>query len=167
MAPKTAVNKGKGKRVVGPSDDPAVSSAFLVVHPSVPIPPQGAFGVDGTQAMEYDFHYSSFEGIPMFGDREQEELELLSEPSISTFRHLITDAPLESINRDQIVKHVFLFGDSSEDPVLLELGTYRWLRRGGGSAWRRGEAGEMGETVVSGEGELDLRFLFFICNGGL
>ncbi|ONK68183.1 uncharacterized protein A4U43_C05F8490 [Asparagus officinalis] len=128
MAPKTVVNKGKGKGVTGPSDDPAVSSAFSIVHLSVPIPPHGAFGADGTQAMEYDFHYSSLEGIPMFGDREQEELELLSEPSISIFRHLITDAPLESISCDQIVKHVFLFGDSSKDLILLELGTYQWLR---------------------------------------
>ncbi|ONK67283.1 uncharacterized protein A4U43_C06F18530 [Asparagus officinalis] len=97
----------------------------LVVHPSIPISLHGAFGVDDTQAMEYDFHYSSLEGIPMFGDREQEELKLLSEGSISTFRCLITDAPLESINRDQIMKPVFLYEDSSEDPVLLELGTYR------------------------------------------
>ncbi|ONK66188.1 uncharacterized protein A4U43_C06F5100 [Asparagus officinalis] len=121
MAPKTAVNKGKGKKVAGPSYDPADSSVFSIVHPSVPIPLHGAFGADGTQTMEYDFHYSSLEGIPMFGDREQEELGLLFEPSISTFRRLITDAPLELINRDHIVKPVFLFGDSSEDPVLLEL----------------------------------------------
>ncbi|ONK76265.1 uncharacterized protein A4U43_C03F25810 [Asparagus officinalis] len=70
MAPKTAMNKGKGKGVAGPSDDPTVSSAFSVVYPSIPIPQQGAFGADGTQAMEYDFHYSSLEGIPLFGDRE-------------------------------------------------------------------------------------------------
>ncbi|ONK67026.1 uncharacterized protein A4U43_C06F14760 [Asparagus officinalis] len=128
MAPKTVVNKGKGKKVAGPSDDPVASSAFSVVHPSVLIPQHGAFGADGTQMMEYDFHYSSLEGILMFGDQEQEELRLLSEPSISTFRRLITDAPLESINRDYIVKPIFLFGDFSEDLVLLELGTYRWLR---------------------------------------
>ncbi|ONK67331.1 uncharacterized protein A4U43_C06F19040 [Asparagus officinalis] len=124
MAPKITAHKGKGKGITGPLDDPAVSSAFLVVHPFVLVPPHGAFGADGTQAMEYNFHYSSLEGIPMFGDREQEELELLSEPSISTFGRLITDAPLESINRDQIIKLVFLFGDSSEDPFLLELSTY-------------------------------------------
>ncbi|ONK80970.1 uncharacterized protein A4U43_C01F23830 [Asparagus officinalis] len=128
MASKTVINKGKGKKVVGASNDPAASSAFSVVHPPIPIPQHDAFRADGTQVMEYDFHYSPLESMPMFRDREQEELGLLSEPSISTFRRLITDAPLESINRDHIVKLVFLFGDSSEDPVLLELGTYRWLR---------------------------------------
>ncbi|ONK73464.1 uncharacterized protein A4U43_C04F31790 [Asparagus officinalis] len=127
MAPKTAINKGKGKKVVGPSDDPAALSAFSgkrserkiyastqinpvyfrLSYASICLIPQhGAFGADSTQTMEYDFHYSSLEGIPMFGDREQEELGLLSEPSISTFRCLITDAPLESINCDHIVKHV-------------------------------------------------------------
>ncbi|ONK64756.1 uncharacterized protein A4U43_C07F29540 [Asparagus officinalis] len=39
-----------------------------------------------------------------------------------------TDAPLESINREPIVKPVLLFGDSSEDPDLLDIGTYEWLR---------------------------------------
>ncbi|ONK68785.1 uncharacterized protein A4U43_C05F15970 [Asparagus officinalis] len=128
MAPKTAANKGKGKRVAGASDDPTVSSTFLVVHPSIPIPQHGAFGADGTQTTEYDFYYSSLESISMFGDQGQEELQLLSEPSISTFRRLVTDSPLESINCDHIVKPAFLFGDSSEDPVLLNFGTYRWLR---------------------------------------
>ncbi|ONK66434.1 uncharacterized protein A4U43_C06F7970 [Asparagus officinalis] len=72
MAPKTAIDrsKGKGKKVIGASDDPAFSSAFSVVYPSIPIPQQGAFGADGTQAMEYEFHYSSLEGISMFEDRE-------------------------------------------------------------------------------------------------
>ncbi|ONK73219.1 uncharacterized protein A4U43_C04F28590 [Asparagus officinalis] len=128
MAPKIAENKGRDKGIAGPSDDLAIPFVFSVVHPSVLIPPHGAFGVDGTQAMEYDFLYSSLEGTHIFGDQEQEELELLFEPSISTFRCLITDAPLESINYYQIVKHVFLFGDSSEGPILLELGTYQWLR---------------------------------------
>ncbi|ONK72772.1 uncharacterized protein A4U43_C04F23050 [Asparagus officinalis] len=83
MAPKTAMNKVKGKGVAGPSDDPAVLSAFSVVHPSVPIPPYGAFGADGTQTMEYDFHYYSLEGIPMFGDQEQKNLNFfLSLPFI-------------------------------------------------------------------------------------
>ncbi|ONK67491.1 uncharacterized protein A4U43_C05F600 [Asparagus officinalis] len=68
MAPKTAVNKGKGKKVAGPSDNPASSFTSSVMHPSVLIPQYGAFGADDTQAMEYDFHYSSLEGIPMFGD---------------------------------------------------------------------------------------------------
>ncbi|ONK67107.1 uncharacterized protein A4U43_C06F15780 [Asparagus officinalis] len=76
MAPKIAVNKGKGKGIAGPSNDLAVSFTFSgcspFMHPSVPIPPHGAFGADGTEVMEYDFYYSSLEGIPMFGDREQE-----------------------------------------------------------------------------------------------
>ncbi|ONK70089.1 uncharacterized protein A4U43_C05F30120 [Asparagus officinalis] len=125
MTPKTAVNKGKGKKVAGSSDNSAASPAFSVMHPSVPIPHHGAFRSDGTQAMEYDLHYSFLEDISMFRDQGQEEIRLLSEPSISTFRHLMTDAPLESVDRDHIMKPVFLFGDSSEDLDLLELGTYR------------------------------------------
>ncbi|ONK61790.1 uncharacterized protein A4U43_C08F33610 [Asparagus officinalis] len=74
MSPKTAVSKGKGKKVSGPSDDPAASSTFSVMHPSVLIPPSGAFGSEGTQAMEYDSHYSSLEYIPMFEDRGKIEL---------------------------------------------------------------------------------------------
>ncbi|ONK72067.1 uncharacterized protein A4U43_C04F15350 [Asparagus officinalis] len=128
MAPKITVNKGKGKKVADPPDDFTVSPAFLVLHPSAPFPQYSAFGVDGTQAMEYDLHYSSLENIPMFRDQGHKELQVLSEPSISTFRYLITDAPLESVDPDYIVKPTFLFGDSSEDPVLLESGTYRWLR---------------------------------------
>ncbi|ONK66435.1 uncharacterized protein A4U43_C06F7980 [Asparagus officinalis] len=104
MAHKTAVDrsKGKDKKVIGASDDPAFSSAFSVVYPSIPIPQQGAFRADGTQDIEYEFHYSSLEGIPLFGDREREELELLFESSIPTFRRLIMDAPLELVNQDHI-----------------------------------------------------------------
>ncbi|ONK77765.1 uncharacterized protein A4U43_C02F10300 [Asparagus officinalis] len=128
MASKTVVSKDKSKKVAGPSDDPTALPAFSAVHPYVPIPQHGGFGADGTQSMEYDSHYSSLGNIPMFGDGEQEELQLLSEPSISTFRRLITDAPLESLDHDHIAKLVFLFGESSEDPNLLEVGIYRWLR---------------------------------------
>ncbi|ONK58289.1 uncharacterized protein A4U43_C09F10640 [Asparagus officinalis] len=81
----------------------------------------------GKKAAAIHPHYSALESIPLFVEREPEEVDLLSEPSISTFRRMITNTPLESINREPIVKHVFLFGDSSEDPDLLDIGTYEWF----------------------------------------
>ncbi|ONK80190.1 uncharacterized protein A4U43_C01F14900 [Asparagus officinalis] len=115
MAPKTAVgrSKGKGKKVIGSSHEPAILPAFSVVYPSVPIPQRGDLGADGTQVAAIHSHYSILECIPLFGEREQEEVALLSEPLISIFRCMITDAPLESINYEHIVKLVLLFGDSS------------------------------------------------------
>ncbi|ONK56490.1 uncharacterized protein A4U43_C10F9290 [Asparagus officinalis] len=103
MALKIAVDrsKGKGKKVVASSHEPDALSAFSVAatHP----------------------HYSSVGSIPLFGEREPEEVDLLSEPSTSTFRRIITDAPLESINREHIVMPVFLFRDALEDPDLLDI----------------------------------------------
>ncbi|ONK78164.1 uncharacterized protein A4U43_C02F15180 [Asparagus officinalis] len=105
MAPKTAVDrsKSKGKKVAGSSHEPGVLPTFSVTYPSSPLPQRGDLGAD-------------------------EEVDLLSDPSVFTFRRMITDAPLESINREPIVKLVLLFGDSSEDPDLLDIRTYEWLR---------------------------------------
>ncbi|ONK56666.1 uncharacterized protein A4U43_C10F11390 [Asparagus officinalis] len=111
MAPKTAVDrsKSKGKKVANSSHEPGVLPTFFVIYPSTPLPQRGDLGAD---------------------ERGLEEADLLSDPSVSTFRRMITDAPLESINREPIVKPVLLFGDSSEDPDLLDIGTYEWLRTG-------------------------------------
>ncbi|ONK78895.1 uncharacterized protein A4U43_C01F750 [Asparagus officinalis] len=110
MAPKTAVDRSK------------------VVYPSVPLPQHGDLGVDGTQVAATHPHYSTLKSIPLFGEWEPEEVDLHSEPSIFTFRRMITNAPLESINRKHIVKPILLFGDSSEDPDLLDIETYEWFK---------------------------------------
>ncbi|ONK80183.1 uncharacterized protein A4U43_C01F14810 [Asparagus officinalis] len=75
MTPKTVV--GKGKKVVGSSDEPAALPTFPVVYPSVPIPSHGDLGLNDTQATEYHPRYSALAVIPIFGYREQGKLELL------------------------------------------------------------------------------------------
>ncbi|ONK64723.1 uncharacterized protein A4U43_C07F29200 [Asparagus officinalis] len=111
MAPKTAVDRSnsKGKKVAGSSHKPAALPTFSVVYPSIPLPQCGDLGADSTQAVADHPYYSALESIPLFGEQGPEEVDLLSEPSVSTFRHMITDAPLESINRELIVKPVLLF----------------------------------------------------------
>ncbi|ONK76235.1 uncharacterized protein A4U43_C03F25420 [Asparagus officinalis] len=130
MAPKTAVDrsKGKDKKVVGSSHEPNVLPTFSVVYPSIPLPQRGDLGADGTQVAATHPHYSTIESIPLFEKREPEEVDLLSKPSISTFRHMIIDALLESINHEHIMKLVLLFEGSSEDPDLLDIRTYEWFR---------------------------------------
>ncbi|ONK56585.1 uncharacterized protein A4U43_C10F10390 [Asparagus officinalis] len=100
----------------------------LVIYPSTPLPQRGDLGTDVTQTIAIHPHYSILESIPLFGEWGIKEVDLLSDPSVSTFRRMITNAPLESINREPIVKPILLFGDSSEDPDLLDIGTYEWLR---------------------------------------
>ncbi|ONK72615.1 uncharacterized protein A4U43_C04F21250 [Asparagus officinalis] len=115
MAPQNRCRPKQGKRQE-------------VVYPSILIPQHGDLRANGTQVAATHSHYSTLESIPLFVEWEQEEVDLLSETLIFTFRHMITDAPLESINCEHIVKHVLLFGDSSEDPNLLDIGTYEWFR---------------------------------------
>ncbi|ONK54935.1 uncharacterized protein A4U43_UnF9520, partial [Asparagus officinalis] len=130
MAPKTVVDlsKSKGKKAAGSSHEPAALPTFSVVYPFVPLPQRGDLGADSTQVAAIHPYYSALESIPLFGERGPEEVDLLSEPSVSTFRRMITDVPLESINREPIVKPVLLVGDSSEDPDLLDIETYECLR---------------------------------------
>ncbi|ONK60526.1 uncharacterized protein A4U43_C08F19440 [Asparagus officinalis] len=110
MAPKTAVDriKSKGKKVAGSSHEPGVLPTFLVIYPSTPLPQRVDLGADGTQMISIHPRYSDLESIPLFGEWGLEEVDLLSDPSVSTFRRMITDAPLESINREPIVKHAKL-----------------------------------------------------------
>ncbi|ONK72434.1 uncharacterized protein A4U43_C04F19390 [Asparagus officinalis] len=88
MAPKTVVDrsKSKGKKVAGSSHEPGVLPTFSVVYPSTPLPQRGDLGVDGTQTTTIHPHYSALESIPLFGERGPEEVDPLSEPSVSTFR---------------------------------------------------------------------------------
>ncbi|ONK56759.1 uncharacterized protein A4U43_C10F12590 [Asparagus officinalis] len=110
MAPKTAVDqsKRKGKKVAGSSHEPTALPTFSVVYPSIPLPQRSDLGADSTQAVATHPHYSALESIPLFGERGSKEVDLLSEPLVSTFRRMITDASLESINREPIVKHAKL-----------------------------------------------------------
>ncbi|ONK63025.1 uncharacterized protein A4U43_C07F10620 [Asparagus officinalis] len=96
MAPKTAVDRSK------------------VIYPSTPLPQRGDLRADGTQTIVIHPHYSILDSIPLFRERGIEEVDLLSDPPVSTFRRMITNAPLESINREPIMKPVLLFEDSSE-----------------------------------------------------
>ncbi|ONK55432.1 uncharacterized protein A4U43_UnF3420 [Asparagus officinalis] len=102
MAPKTAIDrsKSKGKKVVGSSHEPSVLPTFSVIYPSTPLPQHGNLRADGTQIIAIHPHYSTLKSIPLFGEWGLEEVDLLSDPSVSTFRRMITDAPLEFINHD-------------------------------------------------------------------
>ncbi|ONK80323.1 uncharacterized protein A4U43_C01F16380 [Asparagus officinalis] len=95
MAPKTAVDrsKSKGKKVAGSLHEPGVLPSFSVIYPSTPLPQHGDLRADGTQTIAIHPYYSTLESIPLFGEWALEEVDLLFDPSVSTFRQTLQRIP--------------------------------------------------------------------------
>ncbi|ONK64334.1 uncharacterized protein A4U43_C07F24600 [Asparagus officinalis] len=91
MAPKTVVDrsKSKGKKVTDSSHEPSILPSFSVTYPSTPLPQHGDLEANGTQTTTIHPCYYALESIPLFGERGLEEVDLLSDPSVSTFRQTL------------------------------------------------------------------------------
>ncbi|ONK56724.1 uncharacterized protein A4U43_C10F12100 [Asparagus officinalis] len=100
----------------------------LVLHYLALTPLHSDIGLDNSQTGTNHSHFPMFENLPIFQNQSQEELHILSELSSAILRRLITDASLEIVDRSHISKPIFLFGDYTEDPDVLDIRGYRWVK---------------------------------------
>lgn len=85
-----------------------------------------AGGLDGVTQLRYDV------SIPIFTPGNKEWIVRLTRYSPTTSRELITDAPLESLNREGMEKLAFMFWDrvSTLDETLFDEES-KWFRQVG------------------------------------